>query len=179
MGEHLNGIPTAQIVPEQIDMFHALIEKYQVKTFIELGTFVGGLTYEMILKHPEMNIHTFEIDGSCLHPTVRYYIGKPHVGIYAMDVFDPKTVKLISDIINKSDGTVLLFCDNGNKVKEFWLYYPLLRPGDLIQVHDYPVEATPEMVEEANKRLDLEPIDQEYYLENFTVCWRKTNPVIK
>lgn len=169
---HLNDVPTAQF-PEQINMFHRLIKKYRVKTFIELGTFKGGLTYEILLKHPKMDIHSFEIDGGCIHQTVKS-INKPNLKLYVMDVFKPDAVKIITDVFNNADGTVLLFCDNGNKIKEFWMYYPLLRPGDLIQVHDYPVEATQEFVDDVNRRcLDLEPIDQDYYLENFTVCWRK------
>jgi len=164
----LNGIPTAQL-EEQINMFHRLIDKYQVKTFIELGTFIGGLAYEMILKYPEMTVYSFDVDGSHLHQKV---IGLPQIHI--RDVFQEDTVNFISNIINSSNGTVLLFCDNGNKVKEFYLYYPLLRCGDLIQVHDYPAEATPELVQDVSENyFDLEPIDLDYYLENGTVCWRK------
>lgn len=167
-------IPTAQN-QDQVDMYHYLIDTYQVTTFIELGTFMGGLTYEMMLKHPEMDIYSFEYDGSTIHPTV-----KSHPHVYALDVFDRVTVSIVSGAINNSTGTVLLFCDDGDKIKEFWLYYPLLRVGDFILVHDYPGEATPEFVEQVNKEcLDLDPMDQDEYIRRGFVCWRKTNPVIE
>jgi len=166
--DELRTIPTAQF-DEQRFMFHRLIERFQIATFIELGTFKGGLAYEMILTHPEMKVHSFDHDVAQLHPLVR---GIPE--IYIRDVFHKDTVAFVSSIINASDGPVLLFCDNGNKVKEFYLYYPLLRVGDFIQVHDYPVEATPELVKDVSEHyLDLEPIDLNYYLANYTVCWKK------
>lgn len=167
-------IPTAQN-QNQVDIYHDLVEDYQVKTFIELGTFKGGLMLEMILNHPTLDIHSFEHDGSELHSLIQ-----SHPQVYVRDIFLDETIKFISNIIKKSNGIVFLFCDNGNKIKEFWLYYPLLRDGDLIVVHDYPGEATPEFVLDVDRKCkDLEPIDREYFIECGIVGWRKVSPVIK
>ena len=35
---------------------------------------------------------------------------------------------------------VLVFCDNWNKPKEFQIYSGIIKPGDLLLVHDYPRE---------------------------------------
>lgn len=165
-------IPTAQN-QNQVDIYHHLIKKYDVKTFIELGTFMGGLTYEMMLHHPKLDICSFESTG-CLHSKLR---GRPEFCM--RDIFSDTTVEFISNVIKNTDGTVFLFCDNGNKIKEFWLYYPYLRDGDLVLVHDYPAEATPEFIVEVDKTcLDLEPLDREYFLECGIVGWKKVSTIM-
>lgn len=49
-------------------------------------------------------------------------------------------VAAIRDLIMYTRPPVLVFCDNGDKPREFALYAPVLRSGDIIAVHDNGTE---------------------------------------
>ena len=75
----------------------------------------------------------------------------------------------------------LLYCDNGNKIKEVYMYGQHLNVGDMIGAHDYPKEIyhdwdmligktklrdTREDVDNMNKVLaDFEPVEHDLFLE--------------
>jgi hypothetical protein len=54
--------------------------------------------------------------------------------------------KIIEELIVES-GTTILCCDNGDKPREFATFAPVLKPGDLIAVHDWNLEVREEDVD--------------------------------
>lgn len=46
----------------------------------------------------------------------------------------------IHDVLANGERPLILFCDGGNKPREFQTFVPSLRPGDFAVVHDYGTE---------------------------------------
>ena len=63
----------------------------------------------------------------------------PFFNIHYSDVFTDNTQEHIKENMEQLDKT-LIFCDGGNKIKEFAMYAPLLKSGDRIAVHDWNLE---------------------------------------
>ena len=117
------------------------VSKYKVKTFIEIGVANGGTAALMI---PDIRLNGLisfgvEKDESLIDTRLRkegceYIIG---------DEFDKKIIAHVRDIVEKSKGRVLIFCDGGDKPKELKVYSQLLRKGDLLEVHDFMSDGHP------------------------------------
>ena len=52
------------------------------------------------------------------------------------DCFNSDVIEEIKSLINRP-GKTLLLCDGGNKEREFEVYSPFLKEGDIIMLHDY------------------------------------------
>ena len=63
----------------------------------------------------------------------------PFINIHYSDVFTDNTQEHIKENMEQLDKT-FIFCDGGNKIKEFAMYAPLLKSGDRIAVHDWNLE---------------------------------------
>jgi len=102
------------------------------KTIIEIGMNHGGfslvLNDSILSKNAE--IYCFDITdrnfaNNLKDTKIRWYIN---------DIFQVES--FVKDLIQR-DGKTLLFCDGGNKVKEFNTFAKYLKSGDLIFTHDY------------------------------------------
>jgi hypothetical protein len=122
-------------VEQRIEVFNALdklSEICQPARIIEIGTRFGGFT-SILEDHPissNSDIFTFDIVNR--HPTFK------RAKFSLKDCF--KYEKKIGDMI-KGDGVTLLFCDGGNKIKEFNTFAKYLKKGDMIFAHDYIVDS--------------------------------------
>ena len=57
-----------------------------------------------------------------------------------MDAFEKSTIEKIQKYIQEP-GKTLVFCDGGNKKREFNLFAKYLKVGDIIMGHDYAKDA--------------------------------------
>lgn len=162
------GFPVAQS-ERQVELLDINIERFGVTLFVELGVYRGGLANYMMLKQTG----TFRYVGVELFDTIDEPI-KHRPEIIKDDCVSNKVVQQISDIIQKTVGTVLVFCDNGHKELEMETYSRIIRPGDLIQVHDYPGECSPQFLERFGKtHPNFEEIDKEEFRNNGTTLWKR------
>jgi len=69
------------------------------------------------------------------------------------DIF--KIKKQIGKIIQK-EGRTIIFCDNGDKPKEFNTFVPYMKKGDVIAVHDWGTEIFIEDVRDGCREYNLE-----------------------
>ncbi|GAG99647.1 unnamed protein product [marine sediment metagenome] len=90
---------------------------------------------------------------------------KYNVSFLQRDVFDPETVKVVSNFIE--DHRAMIFCDDGNKKREVALYAEILKKGDLLLAHDYNAEFTLQDIPERTLSI-LEP----YRQEDFPIGWQ-------
>lgn len=100
----------------------------ELQSIVELGTGEAGFSAYLHLqaKAKGLRFHTFD--------RVRMD-GHKQPGFHKLDVFaDPAKIMAY----HRSPGVV--FCDNGDKPREVATYAPLLKPGDLIVVHDWGTE---------------------------------------
>lgn len=66
---------------------------------------------------------------------------------------------------------ILLFCDNGDKPREFATFAPRLQTGDCIGVHDWGVEFGPEDAQVSGVRLDPWRFDLADQMGGSTRIW--------
>ena len=78
----------------------------------------------------------------------------PYVNYYHQDVFSEETVTHVSENIQQSK--TFIFCDGGDKAKEFNTYAPLLKTGDCIAVHDWGVEIQMSQIQDTIEKYNLE-----------------------
>tara|TARA_Y100000310_G_scaffold170314_1_gene170456 strand:- start:1067 stop:1738 length:672 start_codon:yes stop_codon:yes gene_type:complete len=78
----------------------------------------------------------------------------PYINYHHQDVFSKKTIDHVSE--NIKEYKTFIFCDGGDKVKEFNTYAPLLKPGDCIAVHDWGVEIHMHEIQDTIKKYNLE-----------------------
>jgi cephalosporin hydroxylase len=128
MGQNSLAIPTLDEflrtipVPDQI---------------IEIGTGKGGFSVflQMACMRYQSQFVTYDIDASRL--MYRHMFKVMGIDYRVQDVFECE--QEVIDLI-KQNGTTILFCDGGDKVKEFNTFAPHLKEGDFILAHDYAVD---------------------------------------
>ena len=130
----INGIKTAQnpnIIPalKELNIF-LKNNNIIISDIIEIGTLRGGFTTLLTETNPTIKIHTFDIQ----HPSSKPFNSYPNVFFYNEDVFVTNTIK---ELLKKSTHNCLVFCDGGDKIKEFNTFVEFLKPNDFIFCHDY------------------------------------------
>jgi cephalosporin hydroxylase len=109
------------------------LNKTRPKNIIEIGTYYGGLSivFQLYSIAYDSKFVTFDIKKFTEGNKVFSSLG---VDQRIMNVFE--NIDVIEKLV-KSEGTSLVFCDGGNKIKEFNLFSDFLKPGDYILAHDY------------------------------------------
>jgi hypothetical protein len=136
---------------ESFPVIEHLLLAVQPKLIIELGTFYCGLTALLHETDRTTEIHTFDFRNMMKHPELaKKSITKDELAEFKRKVFGDRVHFHIGDIISRPNQTLidllnrpekkLLYCDNGNKIKEVNTYASYLREDDLIGVHDWGFE---------------------------------------
>ena len=107
----------------------SLFLKQSFKNVIELGTQNGGTSLflnDLMKLYGGDNFITFDVNKCSTD--VNQVIGD--------FLNDQNTIGLVKTNIQK-EGKTLLFCDGGDKNREFNSFSPFLKDGDFIMLHDY------------------------------------------
>lgn len=111
-----------------------LVQEFDPQLVLELGFSWGGMT-KLFEDYTKAEIHAY--NKKCGRQPNGNFFGK-RVSFHWCDLltepYEP-LVKLCQDKRKK-----LLYCDNGNKIKEVFMYGQHLNVGDMIAAHDYPKE---------------------------------------
>jgi hypothetical protein len=138
-------------------LWEKFLNKFPIKSLIELGTGYCGMSTYLLLQGIQRDIKflTFDIrESSKLNLPLSKFLGlKDHFA--KADVFADKDKVVYA--INHTPKPLLLFCDNGDKPKEFKMFVPLLASGDYVAVHDWPQEIKEEDVD----GFSIEPVMKE------------------
>jgi len=123
---------------------HVLDERRELKSVIELGTGNGMFSTYLAIQCAarDMQFQTLDHDGNLI--VVGSALGlavKLGVKFLQADVWNGMTVK---HLINHMPHPLLLFCDDGDKPREFATFGPMLSSGDMIATHDWTEEFGPE-----------------------------------
>lgn len=127
---HNEGIKTQQ-TPGTFEVFDTLFADQTFDIVVELGTYNGGLAL-YLAKVVGNKLHSFDIKNfldKATHSKLKSY----GANIYFEDVFKSEKLKKLL----RSDGRVLLLCDNGFKAEEVKRFPPYLKAGDVVMAHDY------------------------------------------
>lgn len=118
---------------------HARID---IKSIIELGSAAFGLSLYLALQAYQRGIEfrTFDNEtndnlnsplGRLLNLKGKFILG---------DIFEDARPKLITLLEKELPHPLLLYCDNGDKPREFREFVPYLQAGDYVGVHDWGIE---------------------------------------
>ncbi len=115
-----------------------LSENQDITRVLELGTGFGGLTlfFGLHMQNRVGKVLTFDIVKKFRPEWTKWTATLPIV-FEERNVFMQDTVAHARDFIQ--EGRALVFCDDGDKKREFPLYATLLKPNDLIMAHDWGV----------------------------------------
>ena len=94
-----------------------------------------------------------------------------NVVFYECDILKKPDSRLVN--LCKNPRKKVLYCDNGDKVKEFKMYAIHLNSGDLLGVHDWGTEVRYEQVKDVLEK--YEPVEHDLFEKNgwTTRFWRK------
>jgi cephalosporin hydroxylase len=135
VGSTFAGVPMAQYQCDLLLWERALNHAGPLVAIVEVGTYQGGFS---LFLHAQahargLRFHTFDV----IEPD------RAIPGFARVDVFrHPEAIECCL-----TDGPVALFCDGGNKPREFQTFAPMTRAGSIIAVHDWRSETKPEDVE--------------------------------
>lgn len=134
---------------EWIDLllWEEFFKNFPIKTFIEIGTGMGGMATYFALQCHEYGIkfHTFDnqrwIDFDHGLPAL---LGMK-TAFHHIDIWDDKG-KEVAETIVGSAHPLAIFFDNGNKPKEWRWFSIFAHVGDYLVVHDWGTEFLPKDV---------------------------------
>lgn len=133
--------------PKAIWLWEQVLTKYNFKRIIDIGTWRGNLSFYLYLfcLARDAEFHTFDVREKWQfdYPDLKKELGFPS-HFYGMDIF--KNIEKIKEFIQK-EGITILYCDDGEKTREFNTFAPFLKTGDVIAVHDWKTEVSPESIE--------------------------------
>ena len=129
------GIPASQTWADFYLWEQVLNAHPRLKAIVELGTGHGGFSRYLHAQafERQMQFRTYD----------QHMPKQPPPGFVQVDIF--ADVYTIAAYL-QSHTPVLLFCDNGDKVRELRYYTPYLTTGDVAIVHDWLTEVQPEDV---------------------------------
>ncbi len=145
------ALQTAHAIP----LFERVLSDSKVEQIFELGTGVGGLSLYFKLWSNMNKATLWTYDQKDIVPT--HIKGILSDSLKRIDLWT--AIPAIGEQI-KNGGKTLVFCDNGDKPKEYAALVPFLKVGDIIGAHDWDNEI---------KDADVAAINELYQLEE----WRK------
>jgi len=136
-------------------------ENRDVKRVVDLGAGCGGLTlfFGANMLQRDGKVLSFDIDALQSTQAQRDF-EKLNITFEERDVFEKDSVEMIRKFIEGEQA--LIFCDNGNKGREFRLYERILKKGDFIMAHDWGVEISQGDLD-GYAYTNLEPYKQEEF----------------
>jgi len=155
----------------EISFIDQILTKETFKTLIEFGTAKGGLSLLFGLHALRVGGHAYTFDVSIEPCRDLYAKLKPMIPLtfLKMDVLSDKAMKIIPKIVGR--GRTLIYCD-AQKKKEFNLYAPLLKKGDVIMAHDKgTIEIRYADIVETVNRIGLKPFHQDAADEMGTIIF--------
>jgi cephalosporin hydroxylase len=116
-------------------VLNSFLETVKPKTIIEIGTFKGGLSvlFQIYSISYKSKFVTYDIKDYVVNTNLFDFL---KIDRKKCDVFSEQTIEEIISLI-QSEGTTVVFCDGGNKIKEVNFFGNYLKIGDYILAHDY------------------------------------------
>jgi predicted O-methyltransferase YrrM len=163
----VDGVPARQnehIRPALDRLVSSLVYSETVENIVEIGTYAGG--FALLLRGHDLsehaNIYSYEVDPAPSEPYREILEQEDIEFLCPADVFETKWAISVALNIGRP-GVSILFCDGGDKIREFHLFAPALKTGDLILAHDLGSEIRPEDVQDTCESLNLIPYLQEAF----------------
>lgn len=145
-----NNLITEQTSYSITTLLPNFLNSIKPKNIVEIGTASGGFTSFLSDMCPNSKIITLETKN------FYNYNFKQNVESIICNSNSQEIIDTILKPFIQSNGTTIVFCDGGNKLKDFTNYTPLIKNLDYICVHDYCI--------------DRETFKNEYYEKIWNYC---------
>lgn len=137
----LFGLPTLQGW-DDFAAWERWFGENDVRAIVELGTYHGGFSAYLLLVARQKGIPFVTFDATAFEgldsPAARSLGLRDH--FVQADVFGDGKAQVL-DVLERDElHPLLLYCDDGDKPREFQTFVPHLRPGDFVAVHDVGTE---------------------------------------
>lgn len=173
-------VPVTQTWLQVVRHFE-VIKDFDVKLFVEIGVYLGGLASVIIprTEYTEFSYLGVEINEGGIDSRVKAQIScLPRANIIYGNAFDSGIINKVNERINATLPPCYLFCDGNDKPREMATYAPLLRSGDLLSVHDWTPSGAGEISSEDLEFLEpnFEEIKPDYHRHmSLLPLFRKNN----
>lgn len=133
-----------QAVQTYTDLYcwETFLNAHRIYTLIELGSGSGAFSTWLYLQCVNRGA-TFYTFDKVRPPALDWEINKANglaKRFYQGDIFSGAGLGAMRNMLPEVTRPALLYCDNGNKPKEFQTFVPMMQPGDFVVVHDYGTE---------------------------------------
>ena len=138
------GIPFQQTWRD-LPLWETLLSTRPIKAIAELGTGQGGMAvfFAMQAAARGMKFATFDRQRLFGDDALRM-LERLGATYHEVDIFG--RADYVRGVLAALPRPLALFCDNGDKPREFETFLPELRSGDVIAVHDWNAEIGPQHV---------------------------------
>ena len=127
---------------EDLRIWEKLFNDFGLKTFLEFGSGYGGssLYFGLQCRHRGIEFHTYDnqrnFDTSAGLCGLLDFPNRFH----NVNIFGENESQTIGALINNCARPLGMFFDNGDKPREWRIYAPLARSGEILAVHDWGTE---------------------------------------
>ena len=154
-GIEFSGVTTYQ---SWVDLWilNRVLNQLKPEFIVEIGTALGG---SALFLSNYAEVHTFDVNKGMKKTNDKIHF-------HHEDCFKSSTLKnLLADKQRK-----LLYCDGGNKIKEFNTFAKMLNPNDYVLVHDWNAEISEKDIDITGFRYILKDECEELgsYIRGFT-----------
>lgn len=132
---------------------------YQPAKIVEFGARWGGTTSFLGVWAVANNKQFLSVDRtSDLRETSQRLLKQlsSNVNLQYMNVFSPECFEYIKNWLKEEK--CLIYCDNGDKLRELEIYSELLQPGSIIACHDYTTAVQESAVKDMIVTKNLKPL---------------------
>jgi len=141
-GQNFLGHNVAQRPVDLLLWDRFLQRRTSLKAIVELGSAAFGLSLFLALqaKQRSMVFKTFDcVPNDNIHTPLSRMVGLEDDFVLG-DVFGDTRQKLMGMLTKELPHPLLLFCDDGDKPREFREFVPYMHAGDYVGVHDWGIE---------------------------------------
>lgn len=161
---------------KEVELLEQLLNETRPIRIVEVGSGFGSLStyFATWAFMTDANFLTVDITDKRLHDGARRLLER--LGAYRVnedcfsDSFKCRFKKFIGD------GIAFILCDGGNKTKEARTFVTMLKPGDVLALHDFGTEVnSADFAQDWERENDLESVmRQELQHHNCRIrAWRK------
>lgn len=129
---------------DDLHLWERFFNEHPLRRVVELGTGNGGMAVFLTLQCVQRGVEFWTLDNQ---HWLDWTQGVPallgmHSRSIVADLFKEGRARIEALLSSDEGHPLCLFCDNGDKRREWREFVPLLRAGDFIAVHDWGVEFT-------------------------------------
>ena len=150
-----------------------VVNKYKVDLFVEIGFHRGGLGTLLVpncLYNFGFHYLGFDIDMEIAEPSFLEIVEQTLFARFVFeDALSELAIGIVSDALSKSLHP-MIYCDGGDKPREFDIFSRMLPADGLVMVHDYPIEFREEHFENADW---VERIEEDWLLQNRQLLFKR------